>query len=691
MSESLFLIDSDIEDEFESISDNETTSKASEPPSKRARIEEAPFDDLSQSDVSEWEDVLPREEFQITIENGDTEKRKKLNTRIRAKKTRSSIHNLGIVAYMLHLRLRNRWISDRLVQKRLKSLVPETLLNRTKSLFRLVKQGLKTPALDELLVYILKYVIKWFRKNYRLDSNGLRVLGFSGGNKDGYFPNNAPKIDSPRALSAICKRFKHNRDTGAQLCTGLLRAMGFEARVAFSVPLLPFLKGLEQPPLQPNHLKNGDIDLLYPYFWTEVVNPMDESDIFIIDALCSHQENKQLQRLKRYTSKTITKANVRNYYTDAFNPAQDQLNVMPPMQYVVSIDDRGVVLDASPRYMANISYRYFHKLDLRTDSGRSTLLFQSIVRILNNKAIYRPVDNRELDTLRSVARANYDIPTTFSAMKRNPNLVTPRTLRYNEAIDYANTDAIGSVSLSDKNTGEQNKVSLFFKHSILLGRSQQQWKFLGRSVKPEEVGNPIKTTTALQPRSFQRKRQLESNLLGLTQRPETALYSFNQTCSYIKMAVSEDENGRKRLPRNEYGNIEVFKPNMVPSECAWIQLSSIEVILMNYRRGIFADFNVKEEIDYVPVVVGFSFLSKTGRAIPIKKGVVVLKQQEIAAKKVWLYGKLMMDRKTAELEKLRALKGWDLMLRRLRVRRKLLERYGGVEKSDEQEERKKRK
>lgn len=679
MSEGLFLIDSDIESEYGATSEDETTEETQlEPPSKRPRVEKAVFDEFSESDVSEWEDVLPPPEYLISIQNGDLEKQKKHRQRVRAKRVRSSIHSLSMMSYLLHLRHRNRWLNDKMVRKRLRNLLPEKLLKQNKTLWKTSKKGL-TAETDELLVYILKYVLKWFRKNYRLDSNGLRVLGYSGAKKNACFPNNASKIDSPRALASVCRTLKHNRDTGAQILTAVFRAMGFEARVVFSVPLLLLLGAPEQPDLHPNHVKNGDSDLLYPYFWTEVVNPLDDSDIFVVDALCSHEEKKQFQRLKRYTRRAVKKSTIGHYYTGIFSPVSDQLNVMVPMQYVVSIDSGGLMMDASPRYMANISYRYFHKLDLRTDAGRSAMLFQSLLRIFNTRKTYSDADNAELGTLSLVALQNYDIPTTFSAMKRNANLVTPGTLRYNEALDYANTESIGSVSLLDKRSGKQKSAPLYFKHAVFLGRSQQQWKFLGRSVRPEEEALPIKTTSALQPRSMLRKRQMGTNLLGITQKTQTPLYGFHQTCPYIKKTVFLDENGRKALPRNEYGNIEVFGPNMVPDGCVWVDLSSIEVILMNHNRGSFRSVSVAEKIEYVPVVVGFSFRTKIGRAIPVKRGVMVLKEQEVAAKKAWLYGKLTMDRKAGELQALRALQGWNSVLRRLRVRRALAERYGGVE------------
>lgn len=68
--------------------------------------------------------------------------------------------------------------------------------------------------------------------------------------------------------------------------------------------------------------------------------------------------------------------------------------------------------------MSDISYRWFNKLDLRTESGRAALLLHSVIRILNSGKGYTAEDNLELDSLRTIALRNFTIPETLSAMRK---------------------------------------------------------------------------------------------------------------------------------------------------------------------------------------------------------------------------------------------------------------------------------
>ncbi|KAI5966125.1 hypothetical protein CANMA_003371 [Candida margitis] len=534
-------------------------------------------------------------EFSIAIQSVDDKQREKLKLSIKDKQRRTSSQYLSVLAYTLHAWQRNKLLSDRKVLKTLKKLLPDSFMKQ----FRKFKKN----SSDEHLVYIIKYLIKWFRKNFKHDSNGLRVLGYLPRNakRDDYFPNNSKPISTVKDLLSVIKKFQHNRDVGAQIFTSLLRSLGFEARLVFSLPVLSTKKSAKlQPKLNKSILgANKDNDLLYPYFWTELVNPIDPSEIFVIETQCFLEEEKQLKRLKRFSPKRSS--------TGAFFPVQNQLCQMS-MHYVLSFSNANLIIEVSSRYMRDISYRWFNRLDLRTESGRAALLLHSVIRILNSDKQYTVEANRELDNLRAIAMRNYTIPKTLSAMKKSPNFTTQSTLRYNEIIDSS------AVPIANKLNGEHCRV--YFKNCLIVGKSEQQWKFCGRSIKPDEIDKPIKTVKA-NPRTIHRKRIFNLNHLSDPELNTLALYSFSQTCPYIKPKV---ENGV--LPRNKYGNIEIFRPNMVPGDCLWLKISGVEVALS------------KSRVNYVPVVVGFSF--KSGSAYPLKNGVIVLKEDEVAAKKIWL-------------------------------------------------------
>lgn len=644
------------------------------------------------SDFSDWEDVISATQetsFNIKITDEDPElvkqeqiRKEKLKELIKGKQIRLSIHHLSIVSYMTSLKMRNKLLNSKAVQKKLKKLLPESLMSNKIKKFKSLSKKYDDATisnnredfkqLDELLVYILKYLIKWFRLNYKLDCNGLRVLGYlpSKADPQDYFPNNSSDIHTRSDLLLTIKNFRHNRDTGAQIFTSLLRSIGFDARLVMSLPLLSTSRHTKcQSKLDHDRLKRTkDDDLLYPYYWTELINPINKSEIFIIETICFHDENKRLMRLSRHPKSNGKGAfSLDDYFTSAYSPKPDQLNQMPPMQYVMALDNDGLMTDVSSRYLSDISYRYFNKLDLRTESGRTALLVQSLLRYSNKALIYDESTNFELNCLRMIALKNYSTSSTFSSMKKNPNLVTHSTLRYNEIIDPS-AKKITTVNIS------KNKLKefVYFKNSITVGKSEQQWKFLGRSIIPTQRDNPIKKTNALQPRTIFKKRlfnfNAENNLTN-----EVNLYSFDQTCQYIKENIFVTSDGDYKLPRNKYGNIEIFRDSMIPDDCYWLKLSDANKIFREYKRNP-SDFEISEELEFVPVVVGFDFKSKLGHAIPTINGVLVLKLKEIIAKKIWLQGKIRHHKLQQESKKFQSLKFWNFFLKKLRIQKRL-EKY----------------
>ena len=666
---------------------------------KRRKIDENESFYDSDNDFSDWEDAplnSPEvlDSFNITIGGSkineeENYNRKKLRAAIENKQRRKTIHYLGMISYMMHGFQRNKWLNSKDLLKKLKKMLPESLIStKFKKYKRAIKKFKLAPTdaslKDEVyanFIYIVKYLIKWFRLNYKCDSNGLRVLGYlprkssAFNNMNDYFPNSSEPIKDLKDLISKAKKFKHNRDTGAQIFTALMRSLGFQSRLVFSLPLLSTKKPTKtQPKLDHDKLqRNKDFDLLYPYFWTEVVNPADESEVFIIENISFFEEAQRFIRLKRFAKSTILKENLSDYCTDVYFPLQNQFNQIS-MHYVVAMDNDNLIMDVSPRYMSDISYRWFKKLDIRTDLGKEAMLFQSMLRYLNIGNVYRFTNNMELDTLRQIALLNYNIPSNFSSMKRSPNLVTKSTLRYNEIIE-PNTKPIGTVIIDKKFL----KEPVFFKNSVLVGKSEQQWKFLGRSIREDQINFPIKSTTALLRRTIFKKRICNINILNDT--PElnnTKLYTFSQTCPYIKLKVTVLPSGFLRVPRNEYGNIEIYKPFMVPDKCVWLTLSNIENILFDYKIGKLS-LPFTDMVDYVSVVTGFNFTSKNGQAIPVKRGVLVLELQEVLAKKIWLYGKIKWHENESRENKLCALTNWKEMLKRLRIKSMVEETYGDME------------
>jgi hypothetical protein len=140
----------------------------------------------------------------------------------------------------------------------------------------------------------------------------------------------------------------------------------------------------------------------------------------------------------------------------------------------------------------------------------------------------------------------------------------------------------------------------------------------------------------------------------------TALYSEMQTELYVPRPV---QNGV--VPKNSFGNIDVYTPSMVPAGGAHIIRPSI---------AIAAQFS---GIQYADAVTGFDFVRN--KASPKLNGIVVAKENVDGLLAVW---EGMMERVKGEEDRRnvqRILERWRRFFIKLGIRRRLDETHGKVE------------
>lgn len=580
----------------------------------------------------EWEDLFVREpapssSFQIVISDDRVKRQKQA---LEHTQFCRRLRSISIKSYITAGYRRNLLINSRLVQKALKRLVPNTVKVKIAQLGKL-----PSSTADEQLVFCLKYLVKWFGKNWTNDCCGIRVLGFHSP-----APSPISPIKDKHDLLKVIKRFAHNRDTAAVLFVGLLRSYGWDARLVFSLPCLDRLSGPAPPP-HPNAATNFDNDLLFPYMWTELVNPLDPSEIFVLDTQALINPDDRCIRLKRTSPPSqITKQSKSAFTTSAYTP-HGSLNHMQ-MHYVVAYG-LNYVLDVSPRYMDDIAYRYNRPLDLRKEVGRHALIYTQMLGYLQKRGWRPPQD--EVDALNSVGVLCFKVPTTFAAMRRSPNVVCSLTLRYNEVI-APDAESVGKIRLA----GSSKLQPVFRRSLVVVGRSRRHWMFRGRDVLKDAM--PIKVLNR--------------------QGGEVGLFKFDQTIPYTRSC--DFSCSPPQIPTNEYNDLEIYHPRMVPQGTVWLQLPEI------YRY--FSSKRVNVLFQWVPVVVGFSFVGNK-KAIPQFKGVVVLQQDENDAKRLWLRLRRQYDHLVLYTKRLRELAAWKLIIRNLRIQKRLQDQYGHCDEDDE--------
>lgn len=144
------------------------------------------------------------------------------------------------------------------------------------------------------------------------------------------------------------------------------------------------------------------------------------------------------------------------------------------------------------------------------------------------------------------------------------------------------------------------------------------------------------------------------------ERTGTAIFTLEQTKPYIPEPVRDG-----RVPKNEFGNIEIFTETMIPEGGKYVDDE------MACRAAYLL------EVDYAPALVGFRFDGRKGNAV--LRGAVVTKEHADAVRAVCEGYRDLEDMLNEQRKTMKALKTWAKFLRGLRIRARIFE--GSIENS----------
>ncbi|KKF97008.1 DNA repair protein rhp41 [Ceratocystis platani] len=257
-------------------------------------------------------------------------------------------------------------------------------------------------------------------------------------------------------------------------------------------------------------------------------------------------------------------------------------------------------------------------------------------------AFLRAAGIHSLDFAENVELQDYlarePMPKNISDFRGHPDYVLPRHLKRNQVLKPG-SQVCGTVAPVSKAPVER----VYPRADVRVVHSHDKWFRLGRQVRPGE--RPAKMLV----RRTQKNRNFDSN----DDMPEvdtyTPAYTEEQTDVFQHPPVV---NGR--LPRNKFGNLEIYVPGMIPNGGAY--LAHNKAVKAAYLLGI----------DYAPVVSGFEFRGRHGTAV--MKGAVVAAEHAEAMYAV-LAGFDDMQTSALEDRKRRlVLKAWTRFLKGLRIR-----------------------
>uniref|UniRef100_A0A8C6G212 p125 n=1 Tax=Moschus moschiferus TaxID=68415 RepID=A0A8C6G212_MOSMO len=302
-----------------------------------------------------------------------------------------------------------------------------------------------------------------------------------------------------------------------------------------------------------------------------------------------------------------------------------------PVTYIVGIDSAGCVRDVTPRYDPA----------WLTATRRSRVDAAWWAQTLRP---YRsPLVDRELREDQEFQAKHLDqpLPTVIGTYKNHPLYALKRHLLKYEAI-YPETAAV---------LGYCRGEAVYSRDCVHTLHSRDTWLKQARVVRLGEV--PYKMVKGYSNRA-RRARQAEPQLHDYN---DLGLFGRWQTEEY-QPPVAVDG----KVPRNEFGNVYLFLPSMMPVGCVQLHLPNLHRVAR------------KLNIDCAQAVTGFDF--HKGYCHPITDGYVVCEEYRDVLLTAWENEQALVEKKEKEKREKRALGNWKLLVKGLLIRERLKLRYG---------------
>ncbi|XP_022613282.1 DNA repair protein complementing XP-C cells [Seriola dumerili] len=305
-------------------------------------------------------------------------------------------------------------------------------------------------------------------------------------------------------------------------------------------------------------------------------------------------------------------------------------NATAPVTYVVSVDGDGFVKDMGRKYDPTwmTSSR---KRRVDDDWWEETL-----------EPFLGPEDERDVQEDKELQKKllNKPLPISITEYKNHPLYALKRHLLKYEAIFPPTASVLGYCR------GEP----VYSRDCVHTLHSRDTWLKEARTVRLGE--EPYKMVRGFSNRS--RKARMMSE-----QKDENDLPLFGewQTEEY-QPPVAVDG----KVPRNDYGNVYLFKPCMLPVGCVHLRLPNLHRVAR------------KLDLDAAPAVTGFDFHG--GYSHAVTDGYIVCEEHEEVLRAAWVEEQELQKQKEKEKKEKRAISNWTLLVKSLLIGERLKQRYG---------------
>ena len=519
-----------------------------------------------------------------------------------------------LLSLLCHTYRRNEWCNDEKLQTRLSKMVPDEMFN-----------NLHPPKDEEMPLRSTRKLLDALRGCLKLWNSRFKI-----GLSSPYEITHLYMIswDSVLKKSALPVSFKTWRkfltkmqgplNVSVQGFVTMLRGCGLNARLIHNVQAPDFTDRKVYPKRMKWKLENEC--LKYPIYWCEVWDKFSKQWI-TVDVV-----GQEMIEQVRNRSKLEPVGRIHSSYN--------------MMRYVIAFDRKLGCKDVSRRYISHLQNKVRKKRITKEKelNGWYTRVIEKLNKRKKNRA-----DDYE-DEYFEKRNENEGIPDSLQDIKNHPYFVLEKDLRSNQVL-RSGAQHCGFLRLRNK---ANSILKVYSRRDVISCYSGRHWYMQGRVLKPgAQHLMTHKVKNALQ------------------EEQEERLYSLDQTEYFIPKQVDIDG----KIPTNVYGNIDVYKPWMIPIGCCLVENGN-SIKAASFLR-----------IPFAKAVTGFKF--ETGRRVKPKISGVVVENKYVDAMCCAIQNieEFIEENERNELE-LDALNGWSLLLSKLRIKSKLVERHGAITDDD---------
>ncbi|XP_076860048.1 DNA repair protein complementing XP-C cells isoform X2 [Brachyhypopomus gauderio] len=316
-----------------------------------------------------------------------------------------------------------------------------------------------------------------------------------------------------------------------------------------------------------------------------------------------------------------------------------------PVTYVVGVDGDGYLKDLSSRYDPTwLTSSRRRRID--SEWWEETLEFYECPDSERQQQEDKEMQGKLM---------NKPLPTAISEYKNHPLYVLERHLLKYEAV-YPRGAAV---------LGYCRGQPVYSRDCVHTLHSRDTWLKEARTVRLGE--EPYKMVKGFSNRSRKARMMSEQK-----DENDLALFGQWQTEEYQPPLAIDG-----KVPRNEFGNVYLFKPCMVPVGCVHLRLPNLHRVAR------------KLDLDCAAAVTGFDFHG--GYSHAVTDGYIVCEEHEDILKAAWENEQEIQQKKEKEKREKRAVANWTLLVKGLLIKERLQRRYGqqglakgmGLEQQDE--------